>query len=107
MRKDIPKQVDITLLKEPKSVIKNMKLFYFSWYFSISLCAYFLGDAYDLPISIFALGGATIFLIIATISKSVEPLKIIKEAPWQVVWFSIGLYIVCLWSQKNEDLQII
>ena len=63
----------------------------------------FLGDAYDLPISIFALGGATIFLIIATISKSVEPLKIIKEAPWQVVWFSIGLYIV-VYGLKNAGL---
>ena len=96
--------VDITLLKEPKSVIKNMKLFYFSWVFlAFLLCAYFLGDVYDLPISIFALGGATIFLIIATISKSVEPLKIIKEAPWQVVWFSIGLYIV-VYGLKNAGL---
>lgn len=104
LRKDIPKAVDITLLKEPKSVIKNMKLFYFSWVFlAFLLCAYFLGDAYDLPISIFALGGATIFLIIATISKSVEPLKIIKEAPWQVVWFSIGLYIV-VYGLKNAGL---
>ena len=104
LRKDIPKMVDITLLKEPKSVIKNMKLFYFSWVFlAFLLCAYFLGDAYDLPISIFALGGATIFLIIATISKSVEPLKIIKEAPWQVVWFSIGLYIV-VYGLKNAGL---
>ena len=104
LRKDIQKKVDITLLKEPKSVIKNMKLFYFSWVFlAFLLCAYFLGDAYDLPISIFALGGATIFLIIATISKSVEPLKIIKEAPWQVVWFSIGLYIV-VYGLKNAGL---
>ncbi|MGJ0309258.1 arsenic transporter [Aliarcobacter cryaerophilus] len=104
LRKDIPKTVDISLLKEPKSVIKNMKLFYFSWVFlALLLCAYFLGDAYDLPISIFALGGATIFLIIATISKSVMPLKIIKEAPWQVVWFSIGLYIV-VYGLKNAGL---
>ena len=33
LRKDIPKTVDISLLKDPKSVIKNMKLFYFSWVF--------------------------------------------------------------------------
>ena len=104
LRKDIPKTVDITLLKEPKSVIKNMKLFYFSWMFlALLLSAYFLGDAYDLPISIFALGGAIIFLIIATISKSVEPVKIIKDAPWQVVWFSIGLYIV-VYGLKNAGL---
>ncbi|BAK72187.1 arsenic transporter [Arcobacter sp. L] len=104
LRKDIPKTVDITLLKEPKSVIKNMKLFYFSWFFlGFLLCAYFLGDAYDLPISIFALGGAVIFLIIATISKTVKAKHIIKEAPWQVVWFSIGLYIV-VYGLKNAGL---
>lgn len=104
LRKDIPNKVDVTLLKEPKSVIKNMKLFYFSWVFlALLLGAYFLGDAYNLPISIFALGGAIIFLIIATISKSVKPLKIIKEAPWQVVWFSIGLYIV-IYGLKNAGL---
>ena len=104
LRKDIPKIVDINLLKEPKSVIKNMKLFYFSWMFlALLLSAYFLGDAYDLPISIFALGGAIVFLIIATVSKSVEPVKIIKDAPWQVVWFSIGLYIV-VYGLKNAGL---
>ncbi|MGE0051436.1 MAG: arsenic transporter [Arcobacter sp.] len=104
LRKDIPTTVDVTLLKEPKSVIKNMKLFYFSWFFlGFLLCAYFLGDAYDLPISIFALGGAVIFLIIATISKTVKAKHIIKEAPWQVVWFSMGLYIV-VYGLKNAGL---
>ena len=104
LKKDIPKKVDVTLLKEPKSAIKNMKLFYFSWVFlALLLSAYFLGDAYNLPISIFALGGAVLFLIIATISKSVEPKKIIKDAPWQVVWFSIGFYIV-VYGLKNAGL---
>lgn len=104
LRKDIPKTVDISLLKDPKSVIKNMKLFYFSWVFlAILLAGYFIGDAYDLPISIFALGGGIIFLIIATISKTVEPIRIIKDAPWQVVWFSIGLYIV-VYGLKNAGL---
>ena len=81
-----------------------MNLFYFSWLFlGILLSAYFIGDAYDLPISIFALGGAIIFLIIATIFKAVKPKHIIKEAPWQVVWFSIGLYIV-VYGLKNAGL---
>ena len=104
LRKDIPKIVDISVLKEPKSVIKNMKLFYFSWIFlTLLLAGYFIGDAYNLPISIFALGGGIIFLIIASIAKIVEPKRIIKEAPWQVVWFSIGLYIV-VYGLKNAGL---
>ena len=104
LRKDIPKTVDISLLKEPKSAIKNMKLFYFSWVFlGILLVGYFVGDIYGLPVSLFALGGAIIFLIIATLSKAVKPKHIIKEAPWQVVWFSIGLYIV-VYGLKNAGL---
>ncbi len=104
LRKDIPKTVDITLLKEPKSVIKNMNLFYFSWLFlAILLVGYFVGDIYALPVSLFALGGGLIFLLIATISKAVKPIHIIKEAPWQVVWFSIGLYIV-VYGLKNAGL---
>ena len=104
LRKDIPKTVDITLLKEPKSAIKNMKLFYFSWAFlAMLLVGYFIGDIYGLPVSLFALGGGLVFLMIATISKAVKPIHIIKEAPWQVVWFSIGLYIV-VYGLKNAGL---
>ena len=104
LRKDIPKDIDISLLKEPKSVIKNMNLFYFSWIFlGVLLAGYFVGDAYNLPSSIFSLGGATVFLIIATLSKAVKPKEIIKTAPWQVVWFSIGLYIV-VYGLKNAGL---
>lgn len=104
LRKDIPKKVDIRLLKEPKSVIKNMKLFYFSWFFlAFLLSAYALGDIYKLPISFFALGGALVLLLIASLTKSVNAKNIIKEAPWQIVWFSIGLYIV-VYGLKNAGL---
>ena len=104
LRKDIPKTVDISLLKEPRSVLKSIELFYLSWGFlALLLFGYFVGDAYDLPVSVFALGGGIIFLIIATLFKSVEPMHIIKNAPWQVVWFSIGLYIV-VYGLKNAGL---
>jgi len=104
LRKDIPKEVDISLLKEPETAIKNKTLFYISWVFLVVLLAgYFVGDAYDLPVAVFALGGGVLFLIIATIFKTVEPVHIIKEAPWQVVWFSIGLYIV-VYGLKNAGL---
>ncbi|PZP15975.1 MAG: arsenical efflux pump membrane protein ArsB [Aliarcobacter butzleri] len=104
LRKDIPKKVDVRLLKELKSVIKNMNLFYFSWFFlAFLLSAYALGDIYKLPISFFALGGALVLLIIASLTKSVNAKNIIKEAPWQIVWFSIGLYIV-VYGLKNAGL---
>ena len=104
LKKDIPKTIDISLLPEAATAIKNKKMFYISWVFLFVLFfSYFIGDIYDLPISLFALGGALIFLIIATALKSVKPISIIKEAPWQVVWFSIGLYIV-VYGLKNAGL---
>ena len=104
LRKDIPQTVDIDLLKDPKEVLKSEKLFNFAWLFlAILLVGYFIGDIYNLPISVFALGGGIIFLIMAASAKVVEPWHIIKTAPWQVVWFSIGLYIV-VYGLKNAGL---
>ncbi len=104
LHKDIPATVDINLLKNPDDVIKNKTLFKFSWIFlGLLLAGYFIGDAYEIPISVFALGGGVLFLIIATLAKAVASKRIIKEAPWQVVWFSLGLYIV-VYGLKNAGL---
>ncbi len=104
LRKDIPKEVDITLLKNPDEVLKNKTLFKFSWFFlALLLVAYFIGDSFDLPVSVFALGGGLIFLSIASYYKAAKAWLTIKTAPWQVVWFSIGLYIV-VYGLKNAGL---
>jgi len=96
--------VDVTLLPEASSVIKNKTMFKLSWFFlGLLMVGYLIGDIYHLPISLFALGGALIFLAIANHYKAVKPLMTIKAAPWQVVWFSIGLYIV-VYGLKNAGL---
>jgi arsenical pump membrane protein len=104
LRRDIPKEVDITLLKNPDDVLKNKTLFRFSWFFlALLLVGYFIGDMYGLPVSVFALGGGLLFLAIASYAKSARAWLTIKTAPWQVVWFSIGLYIV-VYGLKNAGL---
>ncbi|MBE0498328.1 MAG: arsenic transporter [Campylobacterales bacterium] len=104
LRKDIPRNVDISLLKNPDDVLKNKTLFKFSWLFlALLLAGYFIGDSYGLPISVFALGGGLLFLAIASYAKSAKVWLTLKIAPWQVVWFSIGLYIV-VYGLKNAGL---
>ena len=104
LRNDIPKTVDVSLLKNPDDVLKSKTLFKFSWIFlALLLAGYFIGDNYHLPVSVFALGGGLIFLIIASVSKNANAKEIIKTAPWQVVWFSICLYIV-VYGLKNAGL---
>ncbi|MGE4396446.1 MAG: arsenic transporter [Sulfurimonas sp.] len=103
-RKDIPFTIDVSALPEASSVIKNRTMFKFSWFFlALLMIGYFIGDYYHLPVSVFALGGALIFLLIANHYKAVKPIMTIKAAPWQVVWFSIGLYVV-VYGLKNEGL---
>jgi arsenical pump membrane protein len=103
-RKDIPKRINVDDLASPESVIKNKTMFNLSWYFlALLMVGYFIGDYYHLPVSLFALGGALIFLMIATHYKATKPIMTIKTAPWQVVWFSIGLYVV-VYGLKNAGL---
>ncbi len=103
-RKDIPFAVDVSTLPEASSVIKNQTMFRFSWFFLVLLMfGYFIGDYYHLPVSLFALGGALLFLAIANHYKAVKPIMTIKAAPWQVVWFSVGLYVV-VYGLKNAGL---
>ncbi|MCX6073606.1 MAG: arsenic transporter [Campylobacterales bacterium] len=103
-RKDIPTHIDIGNLATPESAIKNMTMFHLSWWFlGLLMLGYFIGDHYHLPVSVFALGGALIFLGIATYFKATKPIMTIKAAPWQVVWFSIGLYVV-VYGLKNGGL---
>ncbi len=103
-RKDIPLKVDVELLPDASSVIKNLTMFKLSWFFlALLMLGYFIGEQFRLPVSLFALGGALIFLAIAAYFKATNPIRTIKAAPWQVVWFSIGLYIV-VYGLKNAGL---
>jgi len=103
-RKDIPTFIDTSALAEPRSVIKSMPMFKISWFFLAFLMAgYFIGDRFHLPVSFFALGGAILFLLIANYHKAVKPIMTIKAAPWQIVWFSIGLYVV-VYGLKNAGI---
>jgi arsenical pump membrane protein len=104
LHKDIPVHVNVELLKHPDEVLKSKPLFYLAWVFIAALMgSYFVGEQYHIPISFIALGGALLFLAIARYFKAVQPWQIIKTAPWQVVWFSIGLYIV-VYGLKNAGL---
>ena len=93
-KNEIPKNVNLELLPKCNEVIKNKRLFYFSWFFlALLFIGFIIGDFYHIPVSIFALGGAILFLIIACVFGNIS-FKIIFNAPWQILFLSIGLYVV-------------
>lgn len=103
-RRTIPKQYDLSHLKTPKEAIKDIRLFRISWVIlAVLLVAYLTSEFMKVPVSIIAGFAAIVFLLMARRSREIHTWKIVKEAPWAVVVFSIGMYVV-VYGLRNVGL---
>ncbi|MBX9976238.1 arsenic transporter [Cytobacillus firmus] len=103
-RKSIPKNYDLSHLKKPAEAVKDSKMFRLSWLvLGILLIGYFASEWISVPVSFIA-GIITIFfLIMARRSQAVNTRTVIKGAPWAIVFFSIGMYVV-VYGLRNAGL---
>lgn len=103
-RKDIPGRFDPGVLKKPDTAIKDIRIFRLSWVvLAILLIGYFMSESLEIPVSLIAGSIAIIFLAIARNSKHVETMTVLKGAPWAIVFFSIGMYVV-VYGLRNVGL---
>ncbi|KHF40922.1 arsenic transporter [Halalkalibacter okhensis] len=107
-RKDIPKNYDMNQLKKPEEAIKDPKLFKLSWYIlAFLLVGYFVSEFIHLPVSFVAMPIAIVFYLIFRSISAKNPVLssvgIIKSAPWAIVVFSIGMYVV-VYGLRNVGL---
>lgn len=107
-KKDIPKQYDLSKLVEPSTVIKDHKMFRLSWVvLALLVIGYFTSDIIGIPVSLVAGVIALFFLVMANRSPAVKTQSVVRGAPWAIVFFSLGMYIVVYGLQNAGLTQVL
>lgn len=103
-RRDLPARYDLAQLREPVSAIRDRATFIAGgWVLALLLAGFFWLEGRGLPISVVAAVGALILLLVAGRGQVISTRAVIKGAPWQVVFFSLGMYLV-VYGLRNAGL---
>jgi arsenical pump membrane protein len=103
-RKHIPVSYEPSLARSPSEAIKNKPMFQLSWFILLLLLlGYLFGEALGIPVSFIACYTALLLIAIGHRTKVLKAGKMLKEAPWSIVLFSIGMYMV-VYGLKNAGL---
>ncbi|CAI2028893.1 Arsenic efflux pump protein [Serratia fonticola] len=103
-RKDIPAVYDLSLLKAPKEAIRDLNTFKTGWLVLILLLVGFFGlEPLGVPVSLVAAVGALILFAVAKKGHAINTGKVLRGAPWQIVVFSLGMYLV-VYGLRNAGL---
>ncbi|ROS15242.1 arsenite efflux membrane protein ArsB [Raoultella sp. BIGb0399] len=103
-RKDIPATYDVTLLKTPASAIKDPATFRAGWVVLLFLLVgFFILEPLGIPVSAIAATGAAVLMAVAKKGHVINTGKVLRGAPWQIVVFSLGMYLV-VYGLRNAGL---
>jgi arsenical pump membrane protein len=106
-RRDIPERYNPSDLSEPASAIAHEGMFKTSWMIlAVLLVGYILTELIHIPVSSVAGVIAIVFLVAGARTRVIQPWQVIREAPWSIVVFSIGMYVV-VYGLRNAGLIIL
>jgi len=91
-------------LKNPASAIKDLPTFKTGWVVLILLLTgFFVLEPLGVPVSAIAAVGAIILFMVAKKGHAIDTGKVLRNAPWQIVIFSLGMYLV-VYGLRNAGL---
>ena len=103
-RKQIPRVYSAAGLREPRQAIKDPAVFRAGWgVLALLLLAFLVIEPMGVPISAIVGAGAAILLAVAARGHAIATRQVLKNAPWQIVIFSVGMYLV-VYGLRNQGL---
>ena len=103
-RRSLPARYDPEALPVPERAIRDTRLFRAGWaMLGVLLGGYLLSEPLHFPVSVPAAAAAAAFLVLAARSEALSSAKVLREAPWKIVVFSVGMYLV-VFGLRNAGL---
>ncbi len=103
-RRDIPRHYDVTQLKQPRAAIRDAATFRVGWAVLVLLLIGFFGlEPLGVPVSATAAACAMLLLAVAARGDAISTRKVMRGAPWEIVVFSLGMYLV-VYGLRNQGL---
>ncbi|EPN31084.1 arsenic transporter (plasmid) [Pseudomonas viridiflava] len=103
-KKDIPTRYNPQQLDEPGHAIRDQATFVAGWWVLVLLLVgLFALEPLGIPISAVAAVCSMVLLVIAGRGSIISTRQVLKNAPWQVVVFSLGMYLV-VYGLRNAGL---
>lgn len=103
-KRDVPATYELEKLRHPNEAIHDRATFITGWWvLGLLLVGFFWLESLDVPISVVAAVGAILLLIVAARGHRISTLEVVRGAPWQIVVFSLGMYLV-VYGLRNAGL---
>jgi arsenical pump membrane protein len=103
-RRDLPARYELSRLKAPALAIRDRATFRAGWVvLALLLLGFFALEPLGVPVSAVAAAGALLLLAVAARGHVIGTGRVIRGAPWQIVVFSLGMYLV-VYGLRNAGL---
>jgi len=103
-RGQIPARYDLAQLPAPRSAVRDPVTFRAGVaVLALLLAGFFILEPLGIPVSAIAAAGALALLLVAGRQHIVGTRRVMREAPWHIVVFSLGMYLV-VYGLRNAGL---
>ncbi|GAA4502570.1 arsenic transporter [Gluconacetobacter tumulicola] len=103
-RRQVPAAYPVAELPAPATAIRDRHVFRAAFpLLALVLAAYFLTAPFHIPVCIVACLAAGLLLLVAGYGRVIPVGRVLRGAPWQIVIFSLGMYLV-VYGLRNAGL---